>query len=232
MTGLFITGTDTEIGKTFVSSLLIKLLAEEALKVVGMKPIASGAKIIDGILKNEDALSLIKASNVEADYEIINPYVFKPAVSPHLAAAEVGVEIDLDNIKNKVDQLQKKSDVVIVEGVGGWYAPLSLNTTVADLAETLKLPIIVVVGLRLGCLNHALLTAQAIRQTGLPIAGWIANHVVKDFSFAEKNISTLKHFLSDFPYLGSIPYQTNSDDDISSHHVDKKTLTDCLTIKK
>lgn len=232
MTGLFITGTDTEIGKTFVCSLLIKLLAEEDLKVVGMKPIASGAKIINGVLKNEDALSLIKASNVEADYDIINPYVFKPAVSPHIAAEEVGVEIDLDSINNKVEQLQKNSDIVIVEGVGGWYAPLSLNTTVADLAETLKLPIIIVVGLRLGCLNHALLTAQAIRQTGLPIAGWIANHVIKDFSFADKNISTLKHFLSDFPYLGSIPYQTNLKNKLPTDHINKQILINRLSIKK
>ena len=232
MSGLFITGTDTGIGKTFVSSLLIKLLAEEDLNVVGMKPIASGAKVIDGSLKNEDALSLIEASNVMVDYKSINPYVFEPAISPHIAAEEAGIEIDLDNIKNCFVQLQKSSDIVVVEGVGGWYAPLSANCTVADLAEELSLPIILVVGLRLGCLNHALLTAQAIRQSGLPVAGWIANHVEKDFSSAEKNISTLKHFLNDFPFLGSVSFQASSDDEVTEHHLNKQILINRLSIKK
>lgn len=232
MAGLFITGTDTEIGKTFVSSLLIKIFVEEGLQVTGMKPVASGAKIINGTLKNEDALTLIQASNVDADYKNINPYVFEPAVSPHIAAENVGVEIDLENIKNNFDQLQKISDVVVVEGVGGWYAPLSSHTTVADLAESLQLPIILVVGLRLGCLNHALLTAQAIRQSGLPIAGWIANHVIKDFSSAEKNITTLKHFLNDFPFLGSISYQTNLNNKHPKHHINKNKLINRLSIKK
>ena len=232
MSGFFITGTDTEIGKTFVSSLLIKVFAEEGLQVTGMKPIASGAKIIDGVLKNDDALSLIQASNVTADYKNINPYVFEPAVSPHIAAEQAGVEIDIEKIKINFDLLQKKSDVVVVESVGGWYAPLSLDTTVADLAETLNIPIILVVGLRLGCLNHALLTAQAIRQSGLPVAGWIANHVKKDFSSAEKNISTLKHFLNDFPFLGSLPYQTILKNKTPQHHLNKQKLINSLSIKK
>lgn len=232
MSGLFITGTDTEIGKTFVSSLLIKLFVEEGLQVTGMKPVASGAKYIDGILKNDDALSLINASNITTDYKNINPYVFEPAVSPHIAAVNAGVEIDLEKIKNNFDQLQKTSDVVVVEGVGGWYAPLSFNTTVADLAEELQLPIILVVGLRLGCLNHALLTAQAIRQSGLPIAGWVANHVKKDFSSAEENIKTLKHFLSDFPFLGTVPHQKNLSNKFFKHHINKESLTKTLNLKK
>ena len=232
MSGIFITGTDTEIGKTFVSSLLIKIFSEENMKVAGMKPVASGAKIIKGILKNDDALTLIQASNVEADYKNVNPYVFEPAVSPHLAAEQLNIEINIDEIKNNFDQLQNISDVVVVEGVGGWYAPLSSNTTVADLAETLNLPIILVVGLRLGCLNHALLTAQAIRQSGLPIAGWIANHVTKNFSTADKNILTLQHFLNDFPYLGSVPYQTNFNNEAPFHHINKEMLTNRLSIKK
>ena len=232
MSGFFITGTDTEIGKTFVASLLIKLLAQEGLNVVGMKPIASGAKIIDGSLKNDDALSLIQASNVVVDYNEINPYVFEPAISPHLAAAAAGVEIDLKKIKKNFDHLQNKSDVVIVEGVGGWYAPLTSNCTVADLAEELNLPIILVVGIRLGCLNHALLTAQAIQQSGLSIAGWIANHVEEDFSVAKENISTLKHFLNDFSFLGSIPYQTNLAIKDSKHHINKNELINRLSIEK
>lgn len=232
MPGFFITGTDTEIGKTFVSSLLIKILVEEDLKVVGMKPIASGAMTVDGVLKNEDALSLIEASNIEADYKVINPYVFEEAISPHLAAEQAGIEISLEKIKKDFDHLQKLSDVVVVEAVGGWYAPLSLDTTIADLAEVLKLPVILVVGLRLGCLNHSLLTMQALRQSGLPIAGWIANHVEKDFSSADKNISTLKHYLTDIPFLGSVPFQSNQDDHCIMHQLNKKMLINRLSLKK
>lgn len=228
MSGLFITGTDTEIGKTFVSSLLIKILAEENVKVAGMKPVASGAKIIDGSLKNDDALSLLEASNINADYDVVNPYVFEPAVSPHIAAEQSGIEIDLDKIKNNFDQLQKQSDVVIVEGVGGWYAPLSCHTTVADLAEELKLPVILVVGLRLGCLNHTLLTAQAIRQSGLTIAGWIANHIEEDFSSADENIKTIKHFLNDIPFLGTVSYQTTKSNKQQNHTINSNNLAKYL----
>ena len=232
MSGFFITGTDTEIGKTFVSSLLIKLLVDEGFSVSGMKPIASDAKYIGGVLQNEDALTLMQAANIEADYSLVNPYVFKDAVSPHIAAEDAGVEINLAKIKNNFDLLEKRSDVIVVEGVGGWHAPLSYETTVADLAKVLNVPVIIVVGLRLGCLSHALLTAQSIQQSGLPIAGWVANHVTKDFPFAEKNISTLKHFLKDLPFLGSVPYQTNLQDELPLHHINKKTLTNRLSIKK
>lgn len=213
MSGLFITGTDTEVGKTFVSTMLIKLLVDEGLNVSAMKPIASGAKEIDGMLQNEDALSLINASNVAAEYQTVNPYVFEPAISPHIAAEQAGIEVDCKKIKSSFDQLNKVSDVVVVEGVGGWYAPLSDHTTVADLAAELNLPIILVVGLRLGCLNHTLLTAQAIRQAGLPIAGWIANYVEKDFVSAKENIKTLQHFLHDFPLLGTVPFELNDEQD-------------------
>jgi len=232
MSGFFITGTDTEIGKTFVSTLLIRLLVEDGLQVVGMKPIASDATKINGELQNEDALALMAASNVAADYKTINPYVFYEAVSPHIAAAKEKITIDLDIIKNCFDQLEKKSDVVVVEGVGGWYAPLSLDTTVSDLAKTLQLPIILVVGLRLGCLNHASLTAQAIRQSGLPIAGWVANHIEDHFSYVEQNIQMLKESLNDVPFLGSVPYQKPSNEHALRHVINKQALHNTLKLKK
>ena len=232
MAGFFITGTDTEIGKTFVSTVLVKLLIEQELRVAVMKPIASDAKKVDGALKNEDALSLMQASNVPLNYEDVNPYIFEEAVSPHIAAENACVEIDLAQIKNRFELLKNKSNVVVVEGVGGWYAPLSSGATVADLAGALQLPIILVVGLRLGCLNHALLSAQAIRQSGLPIAGWVANHVKKDFSYVEKNISTLKHALHDFPFLGSTPFQANLKNSKQQHHLNKQLLINSLSIKK
>lgn len=228
MSGIFITGTDTEIGKTFVSTVLIKLLVEEGLQVAVMKPIASGAKIIDGVLKNEDALSLMQASNMSLNYEDVNSYVFEPAMSPHLAAEQAGIKINFDKIKNNFTQLEKKSDVVVVEGVGGWYAPLTYHATVCDLAKVLDQPIILVVGLRLGCLNHALLTAQAIKQSGLHFAGWIANFVDENFSSAEKNIETLKVLLSDVSYLGYVPYVQ----DVKEKNYNNKSLELCQnTIK-
>lgn len=232
MSGFFITGTDTEIGKTFVSALLIKMLVDEGLKVSGMKPVASDAKMREGVLKNEDALSLMQVANVEADYSLVNPYVFAEAVSPHIAAQDAGVEIDLGKIKNNFDALEKISDVVVVEGVGGWHAPLSYETTVTDLAKVLNIPVIMVVGLRLGCLNHALLTAQAIRQSGVPVAGWIANHVEQNFSSAEKNIETLQRFLNDVPYIGSVCYQKNITSSLPEHQLNKQTLINSLKIKK
>jgi len=226
MSGLFVTGTDTEIGKTFVSTLLIRLLVEQGLTVSGMKPIASGAEIHQGVLKNEDALSLIAASNVSVDYGMVNPYVFEPAVSPHIAAEEAQVEIKFDVIKEHFQHLEKNSDVVIVEGVGGWHAPLSSDTTISDFAALFNLPVILVVGLRLGCLSHALLTAQAIRQAGVPIAGWVANQVDKNFSYVEKNIETLKDHLYDFPFIGNIPFlaENISVNKYSDDIKDKKNL--------
>lgn len=209
MSGLFITGTDTGIGKTFVSSLIMTLLINKGFKVVGMKPVASGAEIIDGVLKNQDALDLISAANVEVDYTTVNPYVFKPAVSPHIAAGQAGIDIELQTIKKNFQLLQQKADVVVVEGVGGWYAPLSFKTTIADLAEALQLPVLLVVGMRLGCLNHALLTARAIQRSGLPIAGWVANHLEKDFMFETENMNTLQNMLSGLPFIGSVFYDLN-----------------------
>ncbi|MFK5914429.1 MAG: dethiobiotin synthase [Woeseiaceae bacterium] len=235
MSAFFITGTDTEIGKTFVSSALITLLVGEGLNVSVMKPIASGAKLIDSELKNDDALALMQASNMDLNYNEVNPYVFDAATSPHLAAKDAGIEISLEKIKNNFIALEKKSDVVIVEGVGGWYAPLNDTETVADLVKTLNQPIIIVVGLRLGCLNHALLTAEAIQQSGLPIVGWIANHVEAGFSAAENNIETLKLRLNNIPYLGFIPHvsqtEQNKNKDLSLStlkHIDNLNLNTLL----
>lgn len=231
MAGIFITGTDTEIGKTYVSCLLMRSLIEEGYRVAGMKPVASGATLQDGILKNEDALSLMAASNIETEYQTVNSYVFEPAISPHLAAAKAGIEIDCKNIKINFDKLVNQSDVVIVEGVGGWYAPLTMQTTVADMAKELNIPIIIVVGLRLGCLNHALLTLQAIKQTGLTISGWVANHVSENFLSADENIETLKHFFNDIPLIANIPYQSASGATAKQDHVNKQMLIDKLKLK-
>jgi len=224
MSGIFITGTDTEVGKTVTSTQLIRLLVDEGMKVAVMKPVASGAKKVAGILKNDDALSLMQASNLQVDYEMINPYVFESAIAPHIAAQSSGIEIELDNIQKKYLQLQKVSDVVVVEGVGGWYSPLSMHSTASDLAEALSLPVILVVGLRLGCLNHALLTVQAIRQSGLKFAGWIANHIDNEFSSGDETIKTLQHYLHDISYLGTLPFYKKIENKHYSHTLNKQLI--------
>lgn len=222
MTGLFITGTDTEVGKTVVSTELLSLLAEAGYRVAGMKPVASGAEYIDNSLRNADALSLLSAANVKLDYELINPYVFAQPVSPHIAARQAGVEISLAHIKHCYAQIANQADVVIVEGVGGWYAPLSDALTLADLAVEMQLPVIMVVGLRLGCLNHARLTLEAMQHSGVYIAGWIANQVDPDFSELEANLTSLQRFLS-IPFIGMLPFRS-SDSTVVSNTLDHSML--------
>ncbi len=220
--GVFVTGTDTDIGKTVVSRLLIELLVQQGNRVAAMKPVASGAQRDNGKLINADATSLMQAANIELDYTDVNPYVFAPAVSPHIAAEQAGIEIELDIIRQHALRLQQCSDIVVVEGVGGWHAPLSMNCTVADMAETLQLPVVLVVGMRLGCLNHALLTAQAIRLSSVPIAGWIANHIDQQMVAADKNMATLRHYLHDFPFLGEVHHLSCSAD--ASHTINIEQL--------
>ena len=191
MPGIFITGTDTEIGKTRVACALLNILNKNDIKTVGMKPVASGAELVNNQLQNEDAINLINASTVKLPYGLVNPYVFKTPASPHIAASIDNQKIELDKITSCYREIESQSDFVIVEGVGGWLAPVNETQTVADMAEALQLPVIIAVGMRLGCLNHALLTAQHIQQNGLKLVGWIANSVDNNFSFLEENIKTL-----------------------------------------
>jgi dethiobiotin synthetase len=203
--GYFVTGTDTGIGKTRVSAGLLKALAESGLKTAGMKPIASGATQTPEGLRSEDALALMAAASLEKPYAVVNPYCFAPPVAPHLAAREAQVEIDLDSIRAAYSDLCLGADAVVVEGVGGWQVPLSASLELPDLAREFDLPVLLVVGMRLGCLNHALLTARAIRADGLELAGWIANAVDPDFLRPEANLATLAGELQ-APLLGQLPY--------------------------
>ncbi|MCW9024818.1 MAG: dethiobiotin synthase [Gammaproteobacteria bacterium] len=204
--GLFVTGTDTGIGKTVVSSALITAFNKLGFHTTAMKPIASGAKYINGQLVNEDALLLQQAASESSSYELINPYVFEPAIAPHLAARQVGIEIELSQIKQAYQQLSSNVDITVVEGVGGWLVPINKTENVADLATCLDLPVILVVGMRLGCINHALLTSESIQQKGANLIGWVANVVEADFSCVEENIETLNEMI-DAPLLGVIPFQ-------------------------
>ena len=203
--GLFITGTDTGIGKTYVSTLLINYFIARGERVIGMKPIASGAQSIKGQLRNDDAVTLMQASNVSADYALVNPYCFAPPIAPHIAAQQTQTTISLEHIMHCYSALQAQSDRVIVEGVGGWLVPINEQQTAADIALQLQLPVIMVVGIKLGCLNHALLTEQAIQAQGGHLLGWIANQIDPDMPGYVENISTLETRLN-VPLLARIPF--------------------------
>jgi len=190
--GCFVTGTDTGVGKTLVTAGLISLFSEEGIKVAGMKPVASGCEKTEKGLRNEDAVMIMQQANVDLDYELINPYAFAPPVSPHFAARERDQNIELDHIVEKFKAISDQVDLVVVEGVGGWQVPLSNNLNVSDLAEKLNLPVILVVGLRLGCINHALLTADAIRQKGLSLIACVVSQIDADYQRLNETQETLE----------------------------------------
>jgi dethiobiotin synthetase len=193
--GFFIAGTDTGVGKTRVACALLDALAARGLRVAGMKPVASGAYWRDGERVNDDALELMRHASVTAPYARVNPYVFEPPIAPHIAAREAGVVIDLDRIRAAFDALSGQADIVVVEGVGGFRVPLGGTRDMADVAVLLGLPVILVVGLRLGCLNHALLSAEAIRARGLMLAGWVGNTLDAAMPRRDENVACLDEAL-------------------------------------
>jgi dethiobiotin synthetase len=200
----FVTGTDTEIGKTLVSSALLHAFGSSGARVVGMKPVAAGAVWRDGAWRNEDVDALAAAASLKFPQSLIAPYVLPTPAAPHIAAAIEGVRIDPAHILHCYRQLCDQSDVVVVEGVGGFCVPLSDEFDTADLAQQMALPVILVVGLRLGCISQALLTAQAIAARGLVVAGWVANTVDPEMAYVQENIQALVHRLP-APLLGHIP---------------------------
>lgn len=203
----FVTGTDTHVGKTLISCALLHGFATCGKRVVGMKPIAAGCNN-DG--QNEDVLQLRAASNVEVSYELTNPYCFLPAIAPHLGAQQAGIEIQLPRIVTAYQKLAAQADVVIVEGVGGLCVPLNAQQDSADMLKALGLPVILVVGIRLGCLNHTLLTVEAINARGLLLTGWVANVIEVDMPQWEENIAALQQRIA-APLLGIVPYLRNAD---------------------
>ena len=207
---VFVTGTDTGVGKTLVSCALLHALAKHHARAVGMKPVAAGTELIDGRQANEDVLALREASSCRVPPELDNPVLLPDPVSPHIAAARAGVRIRMAHIVACHRQLLHQADAVVVEGAGGFMVPLSETETGADLATALNLPVVLVVGLRLGCLNHALLTAQAIRARGLTLAGWAANHIDPGMLAQAGNIAFLQQQLA-APLLASIPFQAKPD---------------------
>lgn len=202
----FVTGTDTGVGKTTVTVRLMQQLIAQGKTVIGMKPVASGCEWLEGRWQNEDVRLLTAASNVTAPPELINPYCFNPAIAPHIAAAQAGVEIQLEVIHTAYTQLTAMADVVIVEGAGGLLVPLDRTHSIADLIQALQLPALMVVGMRLGCINHALLTAQVLKARQIDCCGWVANRIDPHMSMPEENLQTLIESLEQPPLL-QVPFQ-------------------------
>lgn len=209
-TAYFITGTDTGVGKTLVSCALLYAFAAQGKSVVGMKPVAAGCEPTPHGLACEDVANLVAASNMSAPHHLVNPYAFQPPIAPHLAAAQAGIAIELEPLRTACAALRVLAEVVIVEGVGGWRVPLNPREDTADLARQLGLPVILVVGMRLGCLSHALLTAQAIEASGLKLAGWVANHIDPLMPAFDDNLCALQARLA-APLLGVVPYAAQPD---------------------
>lgn len=201
----FITGTDTGVGKTYVACKLIHDFVAQGHKVVGMKPVAAGCEFVDGEWVNEDVLRLTQASNVKAPRELINPYSFTAPIAPHIAAEQAGVEIEIAVIKQAFDKLAAMADIVIVEGAGGFLVPLNHRQSMADLAAALDIPVILAVGMKLGCINHALLTLEAIKARQLYLHGWIANQIEPGMAVYDENIAAITqkmgaNCLANYPY--------------------------------
>ena len=200
----FITGTDTGIGKTFITCGLLSFLKLKNLKVVGLKPISAGVQIFDKQKLNEDVFLLKKYSNIELDYRDINYYSFDKAVSPHIVTAQEDCPIDFDLIKKNINKIKTKADIVLIEGAGGYEVPIDVGRRMSDLITYIDVPVILVVGVRLGCLNHTLLTYEAIKAKHNRIFGWIANIVEEDMLCVDENINYLKESISE-PCLGVVP---------------------------
>ena len=201
----FITGTDTGVGKTVVACALTRAFAARGERVAVMKPIASGAQRSPEGLRNDDALALLQAANLPLRYAQVNPYCFEPAISPHIAAEEAKIAIDIDTIKDDFETLRALSDRVIVEGAGGWLAPINARESMGDLARALGVPVVLVVALRLGCLNHAELTWRAIASAGVALAGWVANRLGQPMEREAENLATLARRLGSAP-LALVPF--------------------------
>ncbi|MGB9097874.1 dethiobiotin synthase [Erwinia sp.] len=207
----FITGTDTEVGKTVASSALLQAAKAAGFRSVGYKPVASGCEMTAEGLRNEDALALQKYSVVQLPYDSINPLAFEEPTSPHIVSAEEGRPITFEQLSAGLAALTQQSDWVLTEGAGGWFTPLSEQTTFADWARHEQLTVVLVVGVKLGCINHAVLTAQAIQASGLRLAGWIANDIQPPGKRHAEYLAALKQRLP-APMLGEIPWLTQPEE--------------------
>ena len=206
--GLFVAGTDTGVGKTLVACALLHGFAALGLRVAAMKPVAAGAVLRRGVWHHDDVAQLRAAANVDAPPMVVNPYCFAPPIAPHIAAQQAGVTIRMAVIEKNYARLGRNADLVVVEGAGGLLVPLGRRLSAADIPARLGLPVVLVVGLRLGCLNHALLTVEALQARGLYLAGWIANRIDPAMARATENLQTLRTRIK-APLLGTVRHGQN-----------------------
>ena len=222
--GFFVTGTDTSVGKTTVAAALLQAARRKGLSTAASKPVASGCQLTQAGLRNADALALQAQSSLSLTYEEVNPFAFVPAIAPHLAALQVAVQLDVASLLGPVQQLlARQADFSLVEGAGGWRVPLAGSESLSDLAVALGLPVILVVGIRLGCINHALLTAEAIAGDGLPLAGWVGNILEPQSVSLSGNLDSLSQRLA-APCLGCVPYLQDSSAENVANYLDISLL--------
>jgi dethiobiotin synthetase len=215
----FVTGTDTSVGKTLVTAALLHAFAKTGLRVTGMKPIAAGAELIDGELWNEDVAMLAAASNTNLPRELTTTYLLREPAAPHIAAQLEHVSLDMQQLLDCYQQIAQQSDSVIVEGVGGFCVPINDDVDTADLAVQLGLDVVMVVGLRLGCINHALLTAEAIKARGLNLVGWVANQIDVNMSHQQANLQALEQRLP-APLIGVVPWMAAVSAQVAADKID------------
>lgn len=208
--GFFVTGTDTGVGKTLISAALVHVFAQRGLAAAGMKPVAAGCRTDHDVLMSEDVAMLRAAANVPLPLNVLNPYAFAPALAPHIAAQHAGQRIELATIHEAFLQAGSATDVLVVEGVGGFCVPINETQSMADVAVMLGLPVVLVVGMRLGCLNHAQLTVEAILARRLKLAGWVANCMDPDMDALDENLVALALRIP-APHLGTVPFQQRPD---------------------
>ncbi|GGD10954.1 dethiobiotin synthase [Halopseudomonas salina] len=216
----FVTGTDTEIGKTTIACGLLCAARRTGLTTAAAKPVAAGCERTSEGLRNEDALALQAQCDPALAYELINPVTLEAAIAPHIAANEEGANLTVELLAGGCLQVfDRKAEFTLVEGAGGWRVPLNPEQTLADLARELRVPVIMVVGMRLGCINHAILTAEAIAADGIELAGWVANQVDPDMSRPQENLATLKKLIQ-APYLGYVPWLEDATADLVADFLD------------
>jgi dethiobiotin synthetase len=218
--GYFITGTDTECGKTEITLGLMHLFQAKGKSVLGMKPVASGAQVTEDGLRNDDAQRILQQCSDPIPYDLVNPYAFEPPIAPHLASSMAEQKIGFELILECYERLATMSDLVLVEGVGGWRVPLSEDGDVSDLAKALNLPVILVVGMKLGCINHALLSAESIQAKGLFLVGWVANIMDPQMLELEANLESLSNKIN-APCLGQVP---------NMQPVDTSVVANCIKL--
>jgi dethiobiotin synthetase len=221
--GYFITGTDTNVGKTWATVALMHHFRNQGKSVIGMKPVASGCSLRDGVLVNDDALLLQENATLKLDYGLINPYAFALPVSPHIAGKDSPVELNV--IVDVFNAIKNRAQIILVEGAGGWYSPLNEVVDNSDLAMALDLPVIVVVAIKLGCINHAKLTYQAIKDSGVSCAGWIAVCVNSNELYIEEIVATVKKRL-DVPLLGVLPHTNVPDFEVLARNYSFSSVND------